>query len=85
MGSNIPITDLVQIVEMTDPDVILTFFNRPVGLDYIQGYASRLSDAFVHKRVLIAGNAYGMEELKLRNNTAIVQSLDEFVDMLNNS
>lgn len=85
LGSNIPITDLVQIVEMTDPDVILTFFNRPIGIDYIQNYASRLSDAFVHKRVLIAGNAYGMEELKLRNNTAVVQSLDEFVDMLNNS
>ncbi len=85
LGSNIPITDLVQIVQLTNPDVILTFFNDPIGLSHIQDYANRLSEAFVHKRILIAGNATGIENLALNNNASAVQSLDEFTDMLENS
>ena len=85
LGQSIPITDLVQIVAITNPDVIFTFFSVPTGLEYIQDYLNRLSEAFSHRRILIAGNVNGMKGLTLRKNTDIVESLDEFTDMLENS
>tara|TARA_Y100000782_G_scaffold23423_1_gene25749 strand:+ start:1687 stop:2646 length:960 start_codon:yes stop_codon:yes gene_type:complete len=85
LGQDIPITDLVQVVEATNPDVILTFFSVPTGIDHIQEYGDRLSHAFAHKRILIAGNVKHMNEMKFCKNTAVIESLAEFTDMLNNS
>lgn len=85
LGSNIPITDLVEIVRATDPNVILTFFNQPTGLNYIQKYLKRLGEAFPHRRILVAGNVLNMKQLELNEQTDVVESLEEFSDMLENS
>ncbi len=85
LGQDIPIQELLEVVRVTQPDVMLTFFGAPYSPDFVESYMNRLADTFPHKRILFAGQGEGGHGMKLKRNTGMIQSLEEFSDMLDNS
>lgn len=84
LGQDISLEVLKSISEVTEPDVLMTFFSYPASLDKIQQYVYRLSHAFPNKKILAAGTVDFLDKLDSPSNFIHIKSLEEFRNMLLN-
>lgn len=82
LGADIPFRDLMQVTEITNPDVLFTFVKAPASKIDTQAYIYELSEKFSEKQILIGGNPYFMEELEYPKNVLLILEVEDLIEML---
>ncbi len=82
LGQDISLDVLKGISEVTNPDVLMTFFSYPASMDKVQQYIHRLSHAFPDKKILAAGSVDFLDKIEHPGNFVHIQSLKEFQSIL---
>ncbi|MEM6765376.1 MAG: MerR family transcriptional regulator [Bacteroidota bacterium] len=82
LGQDLSIQNLNSICEVTQPDVLMTFFTSPSSSIMAQQYLTQLSGMFPDKRILVSGYEDMLRHLKLPNNVRKLVNLKEFIQYL---
>ena len=82
LGQDLSIQNLKSICEVTQPDVLMTFFTSPSSSIMAQQYMTQLSGMFPEKRILVSGYEDMLRHLKLPVNVKKLVNLKEFIQYL---
>jgi len=77
LGQNVPFADLIEVVEICNPQHILTFMVTPKTHEEIQAYIVKLGETFKNKAILVSGASYTLGEIKFPENTNWLQRVDD--------
>ena len=81
LGVDIPFKDLLQVAQISQPNVLFTFVKAPASKTGTQAYIYELAESFPEKSIFITGNSYFMEELDYPGNVLLIPGLQELILM----
>lgn len=82
LGVDIPFKDLLEVAQISQPNVLFTFVKAPASKTDTQAYIYELAENFPEKSIFITGNPYFMEELDYPDNVLLIPSLQELILIL---
>jgi DNA-binding transcriptional MerR regulator len=82
LGQSLPMQDLQQVVEVHNPQYILTIITScPSGSD-VQAYIDSLATMFPQCTILLSGYQVVGQDLELKGNVIIFNRLEEMIDFV---
>lgn len=75
LGQNVPFNDLAEVVEICQPEYLLTFMVTSKTQEEIQDYINKLSEVFADKTILVSGSEYTLSAIHFPKNTQWLKSV----------
>lgn len=82
MGQSVPFEDVVSVSEIIQPDVLVTTLTKRMEDDLASDYLQTLAKAFSNSTIMVSGRAFFGEHIKLPKNVILLQSHEQFKNVL---
>lgn len=76
LGENVPIENVKQAEGIIKPTHVILFITKSSTQEYTQKYLNNLSKLFTKQKIVLAGNPFAFEKIKLPKNIELVNSPD---------
>ncbi|PWJ39114.1 MerR family transcriptional regulator [Sediminitomix flava] len=83
-GQNLPDDDLKSVVDLVNPDMILTALTSIPKIECVKKYINMLKETYTEIPVLLSGSQVLGLELDLPSNFQIIPNFDTFTEILEN-
>jgi MerR family transcriptional regulator, light-induced transcriptional regulator len=80
LGQNISVEELKSVVEIKNPDNIMTFISSPACINETKQYFKTLSKVFPRKHILFSGTQSFLKDVPLPGNTTYLPTLTSVIE-----